>query len=78
MTGYPGMMAMGWDIPMGGGFYIGAVALGPFRSYPYVVGGWGFAAFDHTCVWLDFYIDVLGFGLQASEYQGGTKKRRKD
>ena len=78
MTGYPGMMAVGWNLPMARGFNIGAIALGPFRSHPYVVGRWGFWAFDHPCVWCDFDIDVLGFGLETSQYQGGTKERGKN
>jgi hypothetical protein len=78
MPGYPGAVSMGWNFPVAGGFYIGAVALAPFRCHPYVVGRGGFRTFDNTRVRLYLDIHVLCFGLQASEYQGGTKKRRKD
>ena len=67
MAGYPGMVSMGWNLPVAGHFGIGAAVFAPFRCHPYVVRRRGFRTFDYTCVRLYFYIYVLCFGLQASE-----------
>lgn len=74
MTGYPGMVAMGWLVPVTRNFFIMSTVVMPFCTDPYVVSTRPGGAFDHVFMRPFFYIIMLCAGGKRGQGKGGSEE----